>query len=72
MTGRKTHEQFLRELERKPDIPDPRQSGAAEPERQHRAQRGARQSEFPVSEHGMNQESDQAKHNRPFEGAKRT
>jgi hypothetical protein len=38
-------------------------------ERPHTPDRAARQSEMPVSRHGMNQESDQAKHNRPPKGA---
>lgn len=38
-------------------------------ERPHTPNRSARESEFSVSRHGMNQESDQAKHNRPPKGA---
>jgi hypothetical protein len=64
MAGNKTHEQHLRTLERKPDLPG---SGApAEPAGTPRqADREARQSEFPVSRGGMNQESDHNKHNDP-------
>lgn len=32
---------------------------------------GVRQSEFPVSEHGMNQESEQNKYSRPPKGARK-
>ncbi len=62
MQGPKTHEQQLRILERKPDIG----SRDGQPEG-GRAMRNpdARQSEFPVSRHGMNQESDHNKHNDP-------
>ena len=35
----------------------------------HAPDRAARQSEMPVSLHGMNQESGQNKHNRPAKGA---
>lgn len=68
--GRKTHEQQLRMLERKSDVPDPRQieqeiargseDRGARPPKDH-----ARQSEFPVSRGGMNQESRHNKHNDP-------
>jgi hypothetical protein len=47
-----------RQLDEKPAAPKPRA-----------ADRAARQSEFPVSEHGMNQESEHNKHNRPAKGA---
>lgn len=70
LQGRKTHEQQLRILERKPDVPDARQveqdiarlrenGGARLPKRD------ARQSEFAVSRGGLNQESQHNKHNRP-------
>ena len=57
---RKTGEQRKRMLDRKPDMP--RQDGdgnmAADDQRASRSQkRSARQSEFPVSRRGMNQES---------------
>lgn len=72
MTGRKTHEQQIRTLERKPDLPDGRKAeaalhdGSAESGRHRQPQRSARASEFPVSRAGMNQESrDHSKHNRP-------
>jgi hypothetical protein len=69
MQGPKTHEQHKRILERKDDVPSSRRSDAA---RQADAIAGAakvsrregRQSEFPVSSGGMNQESDHNKHNR--------
>lgn len=35
----------------------------------HLVNPSARHSEMPVSEHGMNQESDQNKHNQPAKGA---
>jgi hypothetical protein len=46
-----------------------RQLDGAGGEQPHRAKRAARQSEMPVSRHGMNQESSQNKHNRPAKGA---
>jgi hypothetical protein len=61
MQGPKTHEQQLRTLERKPDVPSGR-DGRAESGRAMRNPT-ARQSEFPVSRQGMNQESDHNKHN---------
>ena len=73
LQGKKTHEQQLRILERKPDVPDARQfeednesvarDGVARLPKRH-----ARQSEFPVSYAGMNQESKHNKHNRRSEG----
>jgi len=68
MQGPKTHEQHLRILEKKPDVPDQRQADLAI---QHarknsvkvQATPAARESEFPVSQRGMNQESDHNKHN---------
>ena len=66
MQGRKTHEQQVRILERKPDVPDGReldQAAGRSDAAIHRAQPEARQSEFPVSRGGLNQESDHNKHN---------
>ncbi|MBB4256679.1 MULTISPECIES: hypothetical protein [unclassified Bradyrhizobium] len=68
MQGRKTHEQQVRILERKPDIPDARELDQAsgrnvEGTAAHRARPEARHSEFPVSRGGLNQESDHNKHN---------
>jgi hypothetical protein len=68
--GRKTHEQQLRILERKPAVPDARRTDAtvqrAGRDAAHRVRRRARASEFPVSRGGVNQESrDHNKHNRP-------
>lgn len=63
MTGRKTHEQQIRTLERKADLPDLRRTetelreSAAEAEHHREPRRSARASEFPVSRAGMNQES---------------
>jgi hypothetical protein len=70
--GRKTHEQQIRTFERKPDVPDRRQTEAAMQEsgvegRAHFSPRqDIRPTEFPVSRTGLNQESrDHNKHNRP-------
>ncbi len=68
--GRKTHEQQIRMLERKPDVPDPRQledEMAQLPEGASRLPRhsDARHSEFAVSRGGLNQESHHNKHNNP-------
>ena len=62
MQGPKTHEQQLRILEKKPDMPDAGREtrNAVSPAVKHPE---ARQSEFPVSRGGMNQESDHNKHN---------
>jgi hypothetical protein len=59
MQGPKTHEKQMRILERKPDMPDVGTPPSAHP----RHNPGARQSEFPISRQGMNQESDHNKHN---------
>jgi hypothetical protein len=69
LQGKKTHEQQLRILERKPDVPDARQVGLEIDRLQESApvrlpKRNARQSEFPVSRGGLNQESQHNKHNR--------
>jgi hypothetical protein len=68
--GRKTHEQQLRMLERKPDVPDARQleqevARVVEGVGVRQPRDGARQSEFPVSRSGLNQESHHNKHNDP-------
>jgi hypothetical protein len=67
MVGRKTHEQQLRALERKPDIPDGRQMEAqprSDDEPYSKLAGSERAAEFPVSRAGMNQESrDHNKHN---------
>jgi len=64
MQGPKTHEQQLRILERKPDMPDGRhEAPSSAPQAVKHAE--ARQSEFPVSRGGMNQESRHNKHNDP-------
>jgi len=69
MQGPKTHEQQRRMLEKKPDAPDHRQAEKAldRPKDNSRLQRrsAARESEFPVSRSGLNQESDHNKHNGP-------
>jgi hypothetical protein len=67
-SGKKTHDQFDRVIQRQSGLHrghdgDGSEGGAK------RAKREARQSEFPVSEHGMNQESSQNKHNHPPKGA---
>jgi len=71
LQGKKTHEQQLRTLERKPDVPDQRQMEVAmertgQDSTAHFPKRDVRRSEFPVSRGGLNQESrDHNKHNRP-------
>ncbi|WP_245309412.1 hypothetical protein [Bradyrhizobium retamae] len=69
LQGKKTHEQQMRILERKPDVPDARQmeeiAQTQPPGGAKTAKRDARQSEFPVSRGGLNQESQHNKHNRP-------
>jgi hypothetical protein len=66
--GQKTHEQFLRTLEGRDDVPkegDGPAEGASLPSRTPRAP-DARASEFPVSRRGMHQESrGHNKHNHP-------
>lgn len=57
----RSQEHLIRERNHQQDKP-----GAEKP---HRADRSARQSEFPVSERGMNQESEHNKHNHPAQGA---
>ncbi|WP_245443147.1 hypothetical protein [Labrys okinawensis] len=69
LQGRKTHEQQLRTLERKPDVPDRRQEETSLSRPGDSIlplpKREARQAEFPVSRGGLNQESrDHNKHNR--------
>jgi hypothetical protein len=64
MQGRKTHTQMQRNLESKPDIGGPAKSAA----KAHVAKKRVRQSEFPVSRQGMNEESSHNKHNRPHAG----
>jgi hypothetical protein len=70
MQGKKTHEQHIRTLEGKSDVPDARQMEAerdrvGKDDRAHRPDRNARDSEYPVSRGGLNQESrDHNKHNR--------
>jgi hypothetical protein len=62
MQGPKTHEQQLRTLERKPDMPQAQhEPGGATPHPMRHLD--ARQSEFPVSQGGMHQESDHNNHN---------
>jgi hypothetical protein len=64
MSGTKAHQEFIRTVERK--------SGSSAPEslqQPHQPRRDARDSEFPVSSHGMNQESSHNKHNRQPKGA---
>ena len=64
MQGPKTHEQQLRILEKKPVEADTRR-GTARGDAKSIKHPEARQSEFPVSRGGMNQESDHNKHNDP-------
>jgi hypothetical protein len=70
LQGKKTHEQQLRILERKPDVPDARriEEDVARIQREGGAKiakRDGRQSEFAVSRGGLNQESQHNKHNNP-------
>lgn len=70
MQGRKTHEQQLRTLERKSDVPDRRQTEAAQQDgsgdRSRTARQDVRPTEFPVSRGGLNQEDrDHNKHHDP-------
>jgi hypothetical protein len=74
MQGWKIHEQQIRMLERKPDVPDARRTEAdlkrlPEADAARSAKRDTRQSEFPVSHRGLHQESDHNKHNDPAQGA---
>jgi hypothetical protein len=67
MQGKKTHEQQVRILERKPDVPGARLTEQSlnrtvRDDAVHKANAGVRQSEWPVSRGGMNQESDHNKH----------
>jgi hypothetical protein len=70
--GDKTHEQFLRNLERKDDVPKERELQQTNPRETgpvHRPRHPEeRESEFPVSFRGMNQESDHNKHNHSGQG----
>jgi hypothetical protein len=65
MQGPKTHEQQLRILERKPDTPGAQSEAAKSVSSPAMKNPDARQSEFAVSRHGMNQESSHNKHNDP-------
>ena len=70
LQGKKTRERQLRMLERKPDVPDARQVEQEIARLEENAatrppNRSVRQSEFPVSRGGLNQESQHNKHNRP-------
>jgi hypothetical protein len=70
LQGKKTHEQQLRTLERKPDVPDARQVEAEMSHIREEAgaklpRRDARQSDSAVSRGGLNQESQHNKHNDP-------
>ena len=66
MQGKKTHEQLVRTLEHKDDVPkpgDPASAGAAAEATRPANHPEARQSEFPVSRGGLHQESQHNKHN---------
>lgn len=66
MQGKKTHEQQIRNIERKGDVPKPHEDGATPDRPEHAATHpDARASDMPVSRGGMNQESDHNKHNDP-------
>jgi hypothetical protein len=64
MQGPKTHEQQLRILEKKPDMPDARNEAPTIVPKTVKHPK-ARHGESPVSDGGMNQESDHNKHNYP-------
>jgi hypothetical protein len=66
MAGRKTHEQFLRTIENKPDLEAP-----ITPRGDRPPPVGAPKSDFPERRHGLNQESEHNKHNRPAQGARK-
>lgn len=72
MAGSKTHEQQVRTYERKDDVPK-RAQRKTHPERERgnvHHDPDARESEMPVSRHGMNQESRQHnQHDRKPAGA---
>ncbi|WP_102957886.1 hypothetical protein [Mangrovicella endophytica] len=75
MQAKKTHEQMLRTLERKDDLPDERRLDAeahaiGQDDAVHHPKPGVRESEFPVSRGGMNQESRHNKHNDGGSGGK--
>ena len=53
MQGKKTHEQQVRILERKPDV-QMEESMKAAGRDVHKSKEGVRQSEWPVSRGGMN------------------
>jgi len=65
MQGNKTHEQFLRNLEHKSDVPSPHQDLGPPPAGAPRtARQDVNPTEYPISRGGMQQESrDHNKHN---------
>jgi hypothetical protein len=68
--GKKTHEQQVRTLERKTDVPDARRTEAElknppRDDQAHVPKGDVRAAEFPVSRGGLHQESDHNKHNDP-------
>jgi hypothetical protein len=67
MQGKKTHQQQVRILERKDDVPKPGDAVTPVPPEAGRAPHApdARASEFAVSRGGMHQESQHNKHNDP-------
>ena len=76
LQGRKTHEQQVRVLERKSDVPDARlteefTNRTGRDDTVHEARSGARQSEWPISRGGLNQESAHNKHNDPEQSGHR-
>lgn len=74
MQAKKTHEQQLRILQNRDDVPKPGEIDvAANSDAPEHAPRHpeARQSEMPVSRGGMNQESRHNKHNHPEAGPHR-
>jgi hypothetical protein len=65
MVGWKTHEQFKRILERKPDL----EEAPIQPRGERPPPVGAPETDYPESYRGRNQESEHNKHNRPPQGA---
>ena len=66
MQGNKTHEQFLRNIQERDDVPKPGDPASVPPpvDEAHPVKNPeARQSEFPISRGGLNQESHHNKHN---------
>jgi hypothetical protein len=66
MAGRKTHEQFLRTIEHKPDLDAPPTLTGERP-----PPVGKAEPDFTERRAGLNQESEHNKHNRPTHGGRK-